>query len=589
MAGKIDFAAINAAALSQFANLVADWLPGGKRSGSEYSSLNPTRSDSRAGSFSINVNTGCWMDFATDDSGSDPISLYAYLFCDNDQGAAAKGLAELVGIVYQSKSQGGRATPSKSGSSGSAPHSQTRQGDKPAERAVQNSKPGRESPWAPIVPDHELEKPIWHSVRGLPESIFTYRGLAGELLGYVYRFRTSEGGKEVLPLTWCRHGKTQKTEWRFMQWAEPRPLYGLERLGSMDPDATVLVVEGEKCADVGNAQLSQLACVSWPGGGKVPDKADWSHLSGRKVVIWPDCDSQREKFPKDAEPGFVPAFLPADKQPGHKTAVAIADILTDLGCKVWLVSIPEPGITKNGWDIADAVADGCAGGALADFIRANSRPLLLEFAEKTVSPPGAACAGGGDSGGVSSSGSGAGDPPGDGPGQGPWWSDGLMKKARGGFEPSMSNISKILRQHSAWKGSIGYNEFAHSIERLLPIPWSDKPGVWEISDDLRLNEWLADNIDLYVKSQSTIADGVALAAYSNMFHPVRSFLLGLPAWDGIARLDCYLSDVIDAENTPFLRLAGRGRRRRTSPWRRPRTGRRVAFAFSFDSGRMQCR
>ncbi|MBL4874442.1 MAG: hypothetical protein JKY41_13925 [Rhodobacteraceae bacterium] len=65
--------------LNCFPSLLANWLPDGKEIGGEWVARNPTRQDRRAGSFKINVKTGRWSDFATGDSGGDPISLYAYL------------------------------------------------------------------------------------------------------------------------------------------------------------------------------------------------------------------------------------------------------------------------------------------------------------------------------------------------------------------------------------------------------------------------------------------------------------------------------------------------------------------------------
>ena len=75
----LDFDRINRAALSALPALVARWLPDGKRVGREWVSRNPRRSDRKAGSFRVNLNTGKWADFATDDRGGDPISLAAFL------------------------------------------------------------------------------------------------------------------------------------------------------------------------------------------------------------------------------------------------------------------------------------------------------------------------------------------------------------------------------------------------------------------------------------------------------------------------------------------------------------------------------
>jgi hypothetical protein len=93
----IDFAHINRAALAILPHLLARWLPGGQRRGREYVVRNPRRSDRRPGSFSINLTTGRWADFATGDRGGDVISLTAYLH-DVSQVEAARRLAAMLGV-----------------------------------------------------------------------------------------------------------------------------------------------------------------------------------------------------------------------------------------------------------------------------------------------------------------------------------------------------------------------------------------------------------------------------------------------------------------------------------------------------------
>ena len=98
---KIPFGEINTAVLNRLPELVEQWLPGGKRRGREYLSVNPNRkSDTKIGSFSVNTITGRWADFATEDRGGDVISLYAYIF-NLRQGEAAKELAHKVGILIE--------------------------------------------------------------------------------------------------------------------------------------------------------------------------------------------------------------------------------------------------------------------------------------------------------------------------------------------------------------------------------------------------------------------------------------------------------------------------------------------------------
>lgn len=86
---QFSFKEANTKALKVLPSLLARWLPEGKIVGQEYLALNPTRDDRNLGSFKINLKTGRWCDFATDDKGSDIISLVAYLF-NTTQGEALR-------------------------------------------------------------------------------------------------------------------------------------------------------------------------------------------------------------------------------------------------------------------------------------------------------------------------------------------------------------------------------------------------------------------------------------------------------------------------------------------------------------------
>ncbi len=93
------FAEINAAALPSLPALLARWLPDGTLRGQEYIARNPRRADRHAGSFSVNIRTGRWADFATGDAGGDVISLAAYL-SGKRPGAAARELSRMLGVRH---------------------------------------------------------------------------------------------------------------------------------------------------------------------------------------------------------------------------------------------------------------------------------------------------------------------------------------------------------------------------------------------------------------------------------------------------------------------------------------------------------
>lgn len=94
---RVDFKSVAATARPHLPTILARWLPGGRKEGHEYIVRNPRRGDSKPGSFSINMQTGAWGDFATGDKGGDVISLAAYLFGLSQLDAARK-VAAMLGI-----------------------------------------------------------------------------------------------------------------------------------------------------------------------------------------------------------------------------------------------------------------------------------------------------------------------------------------------------------------------------------------------------------------------------------------------------------------------------------------------------------
>lgn len=447
------------------------------------------------------------------------------------------------------------------------------EGAAPVRREIERDK--KASPWTPMLPapENAPEPPKAHVVRGLPEAVWPYRDTDGRVLGYVYRFRTSNGGKETLPLSWCRQNESGLEKWHWLSFPEPRPLYGLDRLAAK-PAATVLLVEGEKCADAAHAELPELAVASWPGGGKAVKKADFSPLYGRKVMLWADCDAKRVPLTKDEKDALTKAgeeagldtaavkasiaaaqeakpLLPEPEQPGVKTMAQIAEQLLENGCDVWLVRIPAPGEKPDGWDVADAVAEGLTSAALADYIRANVVRLAQACEGVEDFPAGdgghfdppPAGAGNGDEGGWSRS-----------------WRRELLKRD-GKLIDCRENIYLILRHHPEWRGVLWADEFARKIVKRRPAPWESDAefvsgGEWGEDDDLRLGLWLAQQERLIVQSAGNLAASVGWAAREQRCHPVREYLDAL-VWDGRARLGDWLTDYLGVRKTPYTMLAGR--------------------------------
>lgn len=220
--------------------------------------------------------------------------------------------------------------------------------------------------WLPVVPVPDFALPSMtfaHGWRKDSDLVFksVFKDGEGRTLGGVARFKKSDGGKIDMPYTFCRHAETGVQKWCWRGWDTPRPIYGLDALAA-DPARAVLVVEGEKCKNAADAAELPFAVVTWHGGCNNWDKTDWSPIAGRKVVLWPDCDSERERLTKtEREAGVVPEskpYKPRFEQGGWKAMQGIADRLFAQGCKVFIVNVPEPGVWPHGYDIADALSDG---------------------------------------------------------------------------------------------------------------------------------------------------------------------------------------------------------------------------------------
>lgn len=518
---RLDFKELADAALDRADRLVPDWLPQGRLDGHEWRCGNVRGDPGR--SLAVNLKTGVWADFSSDEKGGDLVSLYAAIFTGNNQGQAGKELADILHLP----------------SAGTSAHTPPKRSQPalPDESAADREKRG--SPWTPVVPvpADVGPAPVAHPVRGHPAAVWTYKDRAGLVLGHIYRFTTSDGGKEVLPCVWARDSRSGRAEWRWMQFAVPRPLYGLWEDAGRD---YVLIVEGEKCRDAAQAECGGWADVlSWPGGGKAVSKADWEPLRGRKVIIWPDCDA---KMVKDGT-----ALLPVmpekgrQTQPGVKAAEDVAQILLGLDCVVRLVDIPAPLEKPDGWDVADAVAEGLAGDALRAWIFDRLRLSIHAAAAVPADgprdiPP---------------------DDPAPGPaGAGDRWRAALLRKPRGGFEDCKENVSLTLEHHPDLQGLVGYNEFAARIEKMRTTPWGSSPGEWTEEDDLELSMWLSTRADLLFRSTSTIGEGVRLIASRNKHHPVREYLESL-RWDGRDRTGAWLTDCLGVAPTEYSILIGK--------------------------------
>jgi putative DNA primase/helicase len=150
--------------------------------------------------------------------------------------------------------------------------------------------------------------------------------------------------KKIRPLWWSG------SRWEWKAPPAPRPLFNLDQLRTKT--GTVLVVEGEKAADAAAKLYSKAIVTTWPSGCKAIDKADWSPLNGRRVILWPDADAVGQQAMDRL--GQLLLRLPVDR----------------------VQMVTPPAGVPEGWDLADAT---WSTDEAAAYIKANlSQPLEMD-------------------------------------------------------------------------------------------------------------------------------------------------------------------------------------------------------------------
>lgn len=548
-----DFSTVGRAALNSIESLLTDWFPQGRKEGVEF--CIGSRSGEAGQSLRIRLTgekAGVWSDFSADgEAGGDLISLYGYIH-DLRPGQACAALAEKLGV--QLTETAGARSPAKRAPISAKPKTPPNPAPAQAGKGVEASDSGKKArtPWAPLlpVPDDAGPCPKAHVVRGKPEAQWEYRNAAGQLLGVIYRFMRSDGeGKEVLPCVFAQHPTTGARGWRWLSFPEPRPLY---LGGPHRPEMTLLVVEGEKCADAAVAMVGEsFEVISWPGGGKAVGKADWSQIRDRDVILWPDTDAKTYKEGHER----AGQIKPEPEQPGMAAMNKIAEILRGQGCSVFFVDIPAPGAVPDGWDVADLIAGGAGADEVIAWATKLRRPPEPVSEEPDDEVPDDEVPSWIDQQIAMIEGSSTPPPAGAGKRSKKNVRDMLIPTANGGVKGCRENVYIVMENDERLIGLVGLDLFSGLQVKRRKTPWPSDPGEWTESDDFRLGMYMAKHHSLLLASIGDIERGVAQAAREHAFNPVVEYFdrcAGM--WDKQPRVATALTRYWGAADSEYLRL-----------------------------------
>jgi 5S rRNA maturation endonuclease (ribonuclease M5) len=218
----------------------------GKLNGREYVMYNPTRDDTKLGSFSINIDTGVWADFASGDTGGDMIDLWAYI-----RGCSKLEAAQAI--------------------SGETP-------------STEKKKRNKKEIFTPILPEKHCSPPKTVRKMAVIES-YKYPH------GWILRLPCPIKGKTFSAYNYgiLEKDGELKEGWHFKQIPSNRPLYNI--WGAVE--STVVIVEGEKACNALAEKIKKITATvtTWCGGGNAWNLTDWTPIYGKNVIIWGDTDA----------------------------------------------------------------------------------------------------------------------------------------------------------------------------------------------------------------------------------------------------------------------------------------------------------
>lgn len=454
-------------------------------------------------SMRVNMSTGKWADFATDDKGGDLISLLACIEGVKQIDAAKK----LIQAVNYRKYELAPYVP-----------------------PLKTTK--KKSTDTIIKPPANLNPKIDHFKYGPPSMSWVYRDADGTPFFWVARYDISGKGKEFFPWSYSQ----EKNRVIMKGWPEPRPLFNLDKLAN-NPQKPVMIVEGEKSV-IGAERLGaeqNYVITTWSNGSKAWRKAKWDVLKGRNILFWPDAD-----------------------EPGLAAALGISDLLAKICNQVKIIQ-PE---RSDGWDAWDAWQEEKS---WTDVIEWAKRKVVIhkladprkveEDATEEHAVDAEIVETEDDEKKIKHEVSVRVEPE-----QAPLEENkkksledyGVALNARHIPYQSISNISRIFTNVEIFQGHFWYDQFDYrSYTDLYGAPHEiGDPDILKITALLQ-REWGVPTI-----RSGLVHEALTLCASMNPRHSVRDWISSLE-WDGEKRIDQFFPDYLGADKNEYTEAVSR--------------------------------
>ena len=133
------------------------------------------------------------------------------------------------------------------------------------------------------------------------------------------------------------------------------------------------------------------------------------------------------------------------------------------------------------------------------------------------------------------------------------WQERLERNKRGHIINNLRNLGLIMANDENMK-NIVYNELSDSMEVTGKVPWRSA-GFWRDVDDAQLVWYIDQNYGTF--SERHYSTAVTKFSDDRRYHPIKDYLSGLPAWDGVPRVDTLLIDYLGAADNEYVRAVTR--------------------------------
>lgn len=137
------------------------------------------------------------------------------------------------------------------------------------------------------------------------------------------------------------------------------------------------------------------------------------------------------------------------------------------------------------------------------------------------------------------------------------WKSAICKNEQGKYHNDLRTVMQVLMVAPELKGKFGFDQFSGTPMALGALPWDaiSAPRQIEDADFIMLQEWLQRN-EINVRAKTTVIDAVLAVAGRNQYHPLQDYLNALE-WDGVPRIDMWLTDYLSAANDRYTRTVAR--------------------------------